>query len=311
MTSPREGTPPPVVSPARMAGDALFDETFLKKLELLHIVSRKVYAGRLRAERRARKIGAGIEFADHRVYAPGDDLRYLDWGVYGRLERLLVRLFEEEEDLHVHLLLDTSASMATGTPPKLDYARQVVAALGYVALAHLDRVSILPFAADLGEPLPPARGKGRIFKVLDFLRGLRAGGETRLERAMEGFVRRTKRRGMAVVISDFYEPEGPEAALNLLRYHRFEPLVLQIVDAREARPELVGDLELVDCETGERREVTVSPRILAAVAAEHAALCRRLEAFSATHGMLYLRADTAVPFDELLLKVFRAGGFLG
>jgi hypothetical protein len=115
-----------------------FDQIFLEKLEYLSIVSKKVFAGRMRAERVSRKAGAGIEFADHRDYAAGDDFRYLDWNVYGRSSKLLVRLFEEEEDLHVYLLLDASASMGTGRPPKIAYAMQIAAALGYVALANLD-----------------------------------------------------------------------------------------------------------------------------------------------------------------------------
>src|SRR5262249_30072316 len=138
---------------ARPAPANLFDEGFLKKLEYLAIVSRKVFAGRVRAERRSRKTGAGIEFADHRDYAPGDDIRYLDWALYGRAGKLLLRLFEEEEDLHVYLLLDASASMRTGHPPKLDQAMKLAAALAYVTLANLDRVSIVPFGGeDAREP---------------------------------------------------------------------------------------------------------------------------------------------------------------
>ena len=97
----------------------LFDERFLKTLEHLHMVSRKVFTGNLRAERRTRKVGSGIEFADHRTYARGDDFRYIDWNLYGRLDRLLLRLFEEEEDLHIYILIDCSDSMAIGNPPIL------------------------------------------------------------------------------------------------------------------------------------------------------------------------------------------------
>ncbi|MSP63476.1 MAG: DUF58 domain-containing protein [Myxococcales bacterium] len=295
---------------------ALFDERFLKKLEYLHVVAKKVFAGRIRAERRSRKTGSGVEFADHRDYVVGDDLRYLDWGVYGRLGRLLIRLFEEEEDLHIYLLLDTSASMRTGSPPKIDYARQVVAALAYVGLANLDRISIIPLgsAPEGGARgpgrLPPTRGKGRIFKVFDFLRAVEPSGLTDLHGGLQSFVHQVKRRGVAVVVSDFYDPAGYEAALNLLRYHRFEPFVLQLVDPREAEPKLLGDLEIIDCETGEVREITVSPRLCAAFAREHRALCEAIESFCSKRGIPYLRADTAVPFDELILRVFREGGFL-
>ncbi|MCL2451180.1 MAG: DUF58 domain-containing protein, partial [Polyangiaceae bacterium] len=122
--------------------DDLFDDEFQRKLDYLALVSRRVFSGRLRAERRTKKSGSGVEFADHRDYQPGDDFRSLDWNVYQRFDRLLVRLYEEEEDLTIHFVLDTSASMAFGGGRKLAYAKRVVAALAYVGLANLDRVNI-------------------------------------------------------------------------------------------------------------------------------------------------------------------------
>ncbi len=285
-----------------------FDESFLKKLEYLYVVSRKVFTGAMRAERRTRKIGSGVEFADHRNYTVGDDLRYLDWSVYGRLDKLLLRLFEEEEDLHIYILVDASASMRTHA--KIEYAQTVAAALAYVGLAKLDRVSIVPFGGPERDRLPPSRGKGNIFKVFKFLGGLVPEGKTGLTHALEAFVHSTKRRGLAVVISDFYDPEGYQEGLNLLRYHRFEPTVLQVYDTRDARPVLKGDIEIVDVETGELREVTVTERALAAFRREHEAYCEALASFCAARGIPYFRADTAVPFDELVLRIFRAGGFL-
>jgi uncharacterized protein (DUF58 family) len=283
-----------------------FNEAFLKKLEYLYVVSRKVFSGRMRAERRTRKTGSGVEFADHRDYTHGDDLRYLDWSAYGRLDRLLLRLFEEEEDLHIYLLVDVSASMKN----KLDYALRVAAALAYVGLAKLDRVSIVPFGGELRERLPPSRGKGNIFKMFRFLDGLEASGDTRLHDSIESFVHQTKRRGIAVVISDFYDPKGYEEGLNLLRYHRFEPTVLQIWDTGEAKPRLRGDVELVDIETGELREVTVSEKVLSQFAEAHEKWCAALQTFCSARGIGYFRADTSIPFDELVLRIFRAGGFL-
>jgi uncharacterized protein (DUF58 family) len=283
-----------------------FDEAFLKKLEYLYVVSKKVFSGRMRAERRTRKTGSGVEFADHRDYTHGDDLRYLDWSAYGRLDRLLLRLFEEEEDLHIYLLVDVSASMKR----KLDYALRVAAALAYVGLAKLDRVSIVPFGGELHDRLPPTRGKGNIFKMFRFLDALDAAGQTNLHEAIESFVHQTKRRGIAVVISDFYDPKGYEEGLNLLRYHRFEPTVLQLWDAAEARPQLRGDVEIVDVETGDLREVTISEKVLRQFAEEHEKYCAALQSFCSARGIGYFRADTAIPFDELVLRIFRAGGFL-
>ena len=195
-----------------------------------------MFSRNTRAERRTRKVGSGIEFADHRTYTRGDDFRYIDWNLYGRLDKLLLRLFEEEEDLHIYILVDVSDSMSIGSPlPKLHYAMQVGAALTYVGLANLDRVSIVPFSDRLIDRLPLSRGKNRIFRVFDFLRNCDLGGKTELAECMKDFVTQTKRRGLAVVISDFYDPKGFEQGINTLRY-KFEPFILQVYDLREASP---------------------------------------------------------------------------
>jgi len=288
----------------------LFDDRFLRTLEHLHLVSRKVFAGNLRAERRTRKVGSGIEFADHRTYSRGDDFRYIDWNLYGRLDRLLLRLFEEEEDLHIYILIDCSDSMAIGNPPKMHYAMKVGAALSYVGLANLDRVSILPFSQKVLGRLPPARGKNRIFRVFEFLRAVEIGGTTDLAEAAKIFVGQNKRRGLAVVISDFYDPKGFEEGINTLRYNKFEPFVLQVYDQKEAAPNLHGDLALVDCETGELREVTVSKSLLKAYTREHEKYCKELEDFCTSRAVPFFRTHTGIPFDELVLRIFRSGGFL-
>lgn len=288
----------------------LFDEAFLKKLEYLHMVSRKTFSGNLRAERRTRKVGSGIEFADHRKYSRGDDFRYIDWNVYGRVDKLLLRLFEEEEDLHIYILLDCSRSMLIGDPLKLHYAMQVGAALTYVGLANLDRVGIIPFGHKLLGRLPPARGKNRIFKVFEFLRNVEVGERTRLDTCMRKFVHQEKRRGLAVLISDFYDPSGFEEGLNILRYNKFEPYILQVFDEREANPTLHGDLTIVDCETGEAKEVTISRSLLDAYRQEHEKYCNELREFCTKRALPYFRTHTGVPFDELILDIFRTGGFL-
>ncbi len=290
---------------------ALFDDQFLKKLEYLYLVSKKLFAGHVRAERRTKKVGSGIEFADHRAYTAGDDFRYIDWNLYGRMDKLLLRLFEEEEDLSIYLLLDTSTSMRIGEPAsKLHYGMKLCAALCYIGLANLDRVSIVPFSSRLHDRLPPARGKGRIFKVFDFLRAVEAGGVTDLGACLARFVQEHKRRGMAVVISDFYDPLGYQDGLNVLRYHKFEPFVIQLYDKKEVDPPLHGDLTLIDCETGEPKEVTVSAALLEAYRREHEKYCNELSQFCTQRAVPFFRTHTAVPFDDLVLRIFRSGGFL-
>src|SRR5438477_3621703 len=207
----------------------LFDSEFLKQLEYLSLVSRRVFRGSLLAQRRTMQLGTGIEFADHREYTPGDDFRYLDWNLFARLDTLLLKRFQEEEDLHVYFFLDCSRSMAFGDPPKFDFARQVAAALAYIALADLDRIAVTAFAKDIVADFPLTRGKGRILALLKFLEGLTPLGlDTDLNRVATGFVHRNQRRGLALVVSDFYDPNGFERGLDLLRHHRYEPHIVQM-----------------------------------------------------------------------------------
>jgi uncharacterized protein (DUF58 family) len=296
---------------ARAGDDDPFDEEFQRKLDYLALVSRRVFAGRLRAERRTKKSGSGVEFADHREYQPGDDFRYLDWNVYQRFGRLLVRLFEEEEDLAIYFILDTSASMGFGAgQKKFRYARKVCAALAYVGLANLDRVSIVTTSDRILERMPETRGKARIFKAFRFLREIEPEGRTDLEDAMKTFVAQHKRRGLAVLVSDLYDPRGFEGGINVLRYNKFDPFVVHIVDPSEARPRLHGDVLVYDCETGDEREVTVTAKVLQRFSDAHAQYLAQVERFCATRQVPYVAANIEVPFDEMILRVFRRGGFL-
>ena len=287
-----------------------FDEAFLEKLEYLYIVSQKIVAGRLRAERKTRIVGSGIEFADYRNYTAGDDLRNLDWRIFARTEKLFLRLFEEEEDLYIYFLIDSSKSMTLGSPNKWDYAKRVAAALGYIGLANLDRVSVIPFSSQLDGRLPPSRGRGQIFKIFNFLESLKPGQQTSLGDAFRTFVTQNKRRGIAVVISDFYDPRGFEEGLNFLRYHKFEPLVVHLSDERELDADFRGDLQLVDCETGEIADITVTASMMKEYKKAFDTYCEELEEYCVKRQILYFRAPIQIPFDELILRVFRAGGFL-
>jgi len=290
--------------------DDLFDDEFQRKLDYLALVSRRVYAGRMRAERRTKKSGSGVEFADHRQYQPGDDLRYLDWNVYQRFDRLLLRLYEEEEDLAIYFIVDASGSMAFGSGKKLRYAKRVCAALAYVGLANLDRVALVQAGDGVARRMPETRGKARIFKVFRFLRAIEPGGPTDLGDAMRSFVAQHKRRGLCVLVSDLYDPAGFESGINVLRYNKFDPFVVHVVDREEATPKLHGDVLVYDCETGDEREVTVTPKVLERFKTAHEQYLHDVEHFCTTHQVPYIAADVAVPFEELILRVFRRGGFL-
>jgi uncharacterized protein (DUF58 family) len=288
----------------------LFDSDFLKKLEYLSLISKRVFRGSLMAQRRTMQLGTGIEFSDHREYTPGDDFRYLDWNLYARHDELLLKRFQEEEDLHVYFLLDCSRSMAFGDPPKFDFARQVAAALAYIALADLDRVAVTTFAADILGDFPLARGKGRILALLKFLEGLTARGEdTDLERVATGFVHRDQRRGLVVVVSDLYDPKGFERGLDLLRHRRYEPHVVQVYDRYEKEPaDMLGDVEMWDVESGATRKVTVTEKNLRQYRQLFDAFQGKVQSYCNRYGLCCTRTATDIPFDELILRMMRQVG---
>jgi uncharacterized protein (DUF58 family) len=287
----------------------LFDSNFLKQLEYLSLISRRVFRGSLLAQRRTMQLGGGIEFVDHREYTAGDDFRYLDWNVYARHGDLLLKRFQEEEDLHVYLLLDCSRSMAFGKPPKFDLARQVTAALAYIALADLDRIAVVAFSDQIVADFPLTRGKARILSLLRFLEDLPSlGTDTDLARVATGFVHRNQRRGLAIVVSDLFDPAGFERGLDVLRHRQYEPHVIQIHDPSEANPPLLGDVELVDVETESARKVTVTEKNLRTYRKLFEEYHQAVLRYCRTYGMGCTQTDTTVRFDDLVLRMMRTAG---
>lgn len=289
---------------------SLFDDEFLKKLEYLSILSKRLFAGQFKAERRAMRRGTGLEFADYRQYVAGDDFRHLDWKAYLRLNRLILRLFEEEEDLPIYLFVDSSQSMTYGEPRKFDYARRVAAALCYIGLANLDRVHVIAYSDKVKAELPPQRGKGRIFRVFKFLEEIEAAGQTNARESFKTYCTETRRRGLAVVISDFFDTSGFEIGLDILRHFKHDIFVLNIASHEEVDPALKGELVLVDCENNVSREITVTPSLLASYKAEYSRFCTDIESYCSKYQLGYVRTVTDFPFEELVLKVFRQGRFL-
>lgn len=299
------------IEPDRLEG--LFDDGFLKRLELLQVIARRLFRGRQRSERKTRRVGSGLEFADHREYSPGDDIRHLDWTVWMRLHQALIRLYEEDEDLPIRIVIDISDSMTTRNRTKLRYAMQVGAALAYVGLANLDRVGVTCMSGTTHVQLPPIRGKGRIFRVFEFLRGIEAGGRTDLRQGCSRVAAQSHQPGLTIVLSDFYDLAGAFEGLNLLRFRRHEPVAIQVLDPIEADPTrsgLRGDVRLADCEDGTARDVTLSRATLEAYRDAHERFCQRLEVDCRSRGITYVRAPTDIPFDDLVLRLFRTGGVL-
>lgn len=292
----------------RVAG--LLDPDFIRRIEALQLTARKVLAGRLRGERRSRRHGTSIEFADYRDYARGDDIRHIDWNICARLDRLFLKLFVEEQELTLHLLVDTSRSMAFGTPEKLLYAKRVAAALGYIALINNDRAGVCAFRDNRLLTFTPARGRARTWALLQFLAELEGGGTTDLAAACRAFTLEQRTRGVVVLLSDLLDPRGFEHGLKWLLHRNHEVYVLQLLAEDELNPTLTGHLDLVDSETGEHTEVTISAPLLRRHRQMVDAFCTSVRTWCNAHGMIHAVTSTGMDFDQLVLNLLRRRGLL-
>lgn len=289
----------------------VFDSLFLKKLEYLYIVSKRLFRGQWKGERRSFQMGSSVEFKDYRNYVPGDDLRHLDWNIFKRLGKLLIKLYEEEEEHYIYLLIDVSRSMDFGVPNKLTYAKKVAAALAYIGLSNQDRVSLATFHQGVGEVMPFVRGKGQIFNVFEFLNRIQMGQETQINESLKKYIHQIKRRGIVILLSDLLDPDGYENGLKHFVYKKFDTYILQILDDQEIYPaKYSGDLKLIDSETGEVKEVAISKQLLVDYSAAFLEYCQEIRDFANSHNITYLRTSSSLPFEDLILQIFRKGGFL-
>jgi len=287
----------------------LLSPDFLRKLEQLTLVAKRVFPGRMRGERRSSKRGASVEFADYRNYTVGDDFRRVDWNVYARLEKLFLKLFVEEEDLHVYLLIDASRSMTFGEPSKLLYAKRAAAALGYIALSSLDRVGFAALSGPSAVTLSPKRGKGHIFAIFDWLGDVEGEGETNLAASLRDFTLRTRTPGIAVVISDCFDPNYEKGIFALLS-RRFEVSLIHVLDDEEMRPTIVGDLKLIDSETAAEREISITPALLRRYDRAVSEFCSDIESFCLRYGVNYIRTTVSSDFEDLVLTYLRRRGMV-
>jgi uncharacterized protein (DUF58 family) len=288
--------------------ETFFDAEFLKKLERLRLIAKRLSWAGAKGEHSASRKGFSLEFSDYRRYQKGDDLRYVDWNVYRRLERLLLKVFTAEEEMNVYLLVDTSRSMGEGAPPKIDYAKKVAAALGYVGLKNLDRVGGAAFSAALRAPLTLGRGRKQILSLFNFLGKLSCAGETNLRGAIHTFANLFPHPGLVVIVSDLFDPAGWRAGLEELATKKYQLLVVHIVDEQEVNPRLAGDILLSDVESGRERRFFLDGDLLRRYREELESYFGEIEALCAGRRIDYLRTSTAVPFDEFVLKTLRQVG---
>jgi uncharacterized protein (DUF58 family) len=283
----------------------VFDEAFLRQLERLALATRRAVRGGLAGVRRSVQRGQSVEFTDYRDYAPGDDLRALDWNVYARLERLFIKLFIEEQDVTVHVLLDASASMDGGTPHKLVFAKRAAAALAYVGLASYDRVSVAVLTGRVARRLPPIRGTGRIMRLLADLSAVEARtGATDLAAACRHYAPQVTQRGPMVLVSDLFDPAADRAIAELAGT-RCELTVLHVLGEDELDPPLEGDLRLVDRETGTAVDITADLGTLDDYRARLAAWQEELAGICQRRGAAYVPVSSALPLADLVFAELR------
>ena len=299
-------------SPTPTATDeALLTPEFLSKLDRLELASKRIVQGRLQGERRSRRKGSSVEFADYRNYSVGDDLRRIDWNIYSRLEKLFLKLFLEEEDLRVHTLIDTSLSMNFGTPTKLLFAKKIAAALSYIGMVHHDRVTVEAFAASLEQGGPgPLRSKSQIHRLLHYLESIQPSGASDLTNATKAFATRNIGPGVVVVVSDFLDKNGYETALRYLVARSFDVYVIHVLSQEEINPPQTGDLRLVDAEDGDFAEITITAPLLERYKRTLDAFKDGLRDWCSKRGIHYTFTTSDAPFERLVLEYMRRNGLV-
>lgn len=298
-----------------MSANPLFDETTRRKLEQLMLHAARVRAGAIKGERRSSKRGMSIEFADYRDYTPGDDLRRLDWNVYARLDRPLIKLFEDEEDLAVYLLLDASASMdwaAQDAPDthKFDFARRLIAGLGYISLTTNDRLTVAALTDNGVQQFGPARGRGYGVRLLTYINDLNAHGQVDLNAALKDYALKGTRAGLCLIVSDLFAPSGITDGLNALIGKGHEVAVIHVLSPDEITPPLTGDLRLIDSETGLAQEVTIDGGLRELYIQRVQAWQADLRAECRKRGAHYLSVSTDAAWEKVILYDLRRLGLV-
>ena len=289
---------------------SLLPPELLAQLERLELVSRKIFRGRLKGERRSRRKGQSVEFADFRNYVAGDDLRFIDWNMYARLDRLFLKMYLEEEDLHFFALIDASTSMDFGDPTKLQYAKQLAAALGFIGLCRADRVRLETLGQSLKSPSPVLRGRHSVWRMTEYLQQIQPGENISLADGVRNFCLRNTGKGILVLITDLMDKQGYESALRYLLAQNLDIYLIHVLSPAEVDPDIVGDLRLVDSEDGDIAEITVSRPLLDRYRKTLSAFIEDAREFCNRRGISYLLANTSVPVQALVTNYLRQRGLV-
>jgi uncharacterized protein (DUF58 family) len=289
----------------------LIDPQFMARLDQLDILSRKLLAGKMKGERRSKRRGQSVEFADYRNYTIGDDLRFIDWNIYARLDKLFLKLFMEEEDISLYILVDVSASCDYGDPNKAMYIKKVAAALGYIGLVNYNRVTIAAMADGIVAETGGMRGRKRVSQMIEFVSKLQPTGASHFAESCKRFALANRHKGVCVVLSDFFVKEGFESGLRYVAGGKYDLFCVQILSPQEIDPELTGDLKLRDIEDNDMAEVSITQPLMKQYKSNLNAYCLSLKDYITRRGGTYLFTSTTVPFDTLVLNYLRERGLLG
>ncbi|MDP1562673.1 MAG: DUF58 domain-containing protein [Pirellulaceae bacterium] len=300
----------PYLSPIVNESEPLLSPETLGRLERLELVTRKIFRGQLKGERRSRRKGQSVEFADYRNYVAGDDLRFIDWNMYARFDKLFLRLYQEEEDLHFFALLDSSPSMMFGEPTKFRFAQKMAAALGYIGLCRSDRIKVEVLTDQIVPPSAALRGKGNLWKLLRQLETLPTTTSTSLDAGVKKFCIRNPGKGIVVLLSDLMDKSGYENAIRALVARQYDVYVIQIFSPAELEPDLTGDLQLIDCEDGDLADISVSPRLMERYKATLQSFVGEIRHFCARRGIVHTVCSTAQDVDQLVASYLRSRGLV-
>ena len=283
----------------------------MARLDQLDILSRKLLAGKMKGERRSKRRGQSVEFADYRNYTIGDDLRFIDWNIYARLDKLFLKLFMEEEDMSLYILVDVSASCDFGDPNKAVYIKKVAAALGYIGLVNYNRVTIAAMADGIVAETGGMRGRKRVSQMIDFVSKLKPAGSSHFAESCKRFALANRHKGVCVVLSDFFVKEGFENGLRYVAGGKYDLFCVQVLSPQEIDPDLAGDLKLRDVEDDDMAEVSITQPLMKQYKSNLNAYCLSLKDYITRRGGTYLFTSTTVPFDTLVLNYLRERGLLG
>jgi uncharacterized protein (DUF58 family) len=287
-----------------------FGPEFIRTLDALNVLARRLLSGEDRADRPTPRRGASLEFADYRRYTPGDEIRYIDWNVYARHGSLFVKEFAAEENIHVSIVLDASASMGYGKISKFSAARELAAALGYISLANYDSTSVYVMSDTMKAAVRRLRGKRSVFPLLAALEAVEPAGKTDLRAAFNAPLSRMKGRSLVIVLSDYSDPTGYMPAVRSLLSQGHQVHLIHVVAREELDPPDRGTFKLVDLETGERRQISLSDATVERYRARFRAWCDELERFSTEHELHYVRVRSDEPLDRRVREILRRGGIL-